>query len=661
MDCSSPDDDDSRDMPAELRATHTNFLLMAETVPAALVRHILRPDGTEEVLYMSPRCVDLWEVQPERIRDDATLLWQMVDLEDLPGMQAALITSAHTLEPWRFEWRITTPSGRLKWLQGSGRPERADGGTIVFSSLIVDVTERREAHEALRRSEQRLQQLMAITGEGLWDWDIDRGLVSHNPRWCELLHLTADHMQHPLEGFIERVHEADRESVMARLQSCLHGTGPYRSEHRMLRGDGSVIWVEDRGDVVERLADGSPRRMLGSMTDISDRIAAVDARAAKEAAELANRAKSSFLARMSHELRTPLNAVLGFAQLLELDPALRLSPKAPQHLRYVRDAGEHLLKMIDEVLDLSRIESGTLRLSIEPVDAELLVDDTFALLRPLANSHAVALHLHRDRSPSWLMADHTRLRQVLLNLISNAVKYNRRGGTVDVHIRRRSDLVRIDVRDTGRGLDSSQLAGLFEPFNRVGAETGSIQGTGLGLVISRQLSEAMGGSLEVESTPGLGSVFSVLLPTAASPSYAAPDSLHSSLELDYPVAPMRVLYVEDNLLNVEVVRQALSLVPGVTLTVELDGARGLESARRDPPDVVLVDLNLPVLSGLELLQQLRSDPITSSIPCVAVSANALDADIAHARGAGFDAYLTKPIRLQALVRAVTALRPRRTP
>jgi signal transduction histidine kinase len=371
--------------------------------------------------------------------------------------------------------------------------------------------------------------------------------------------------------------------------------------------------------------------------------------AAKETAEAANRGKTEFLARMSHDLRTPLNAVLGFSYLLSLDPAVTASSATAEKVRQVQVAGQHLLEMIDELLDLARIETGGLRLTLEPVDVRALAKDCLTLTEPLAAAHAVHVACDCDATDARATADRLRLRQVLVNLLSNAIKYNRDGGRVDVALGADDDRVTIEVRDTGVGLSEAQLGGLFQPFNRVGAERSGVEGTGLGLVIARQLVESMGGRLEVCSTLGLGSTFTVHLRRDRG-------AAASTAPLETPVVPptaadasaKRVLYIEDNPVNVLLMREMFTLRGGPSLDVAASGRAGLEAVRSRPPDLVLVDLDLPDIGGLEVVRRLRADPLTATLPCVAVTALALDEDERQARAAGCVGFLSKPFGITEL-------------
>jgi signal transduction histidine kinase len=402
---------------------------------------------------------------------------------------------------------------------------------------------------------------------------------------------------------------------------------------------------------VQTVREQAALRALNASLELKVAERTAELEAATAAARAANQAKSAFLARMSHDLRTPLNAVLGFSQLLVLDPVLAGADSALRQVQLIHDAGQHLLAMIDEVLDLARIESGGLRLSLETVDACQLVQECLPLVGPLAAQHRVTLKAEPTQGGCLVHADRTRLRQVLVNLLTNAIKYNRVGGDVTVALTGSDAAVQLDVTDRGLGMTPPQLAALFQPFNRVGAETSGIEGTGLGLVIAKQLVEAMHGTLQVSSAPGLGSTFTLVLSPAVTtvlPREAARAPARTVLALPAG-ATRRVLYVEDNPVNATLVRDLLRLQPGVELQVAEDGPSALRLAGRWQPHLVLMDLGLPGMSGIDVLRHLRADPSTAAIPCVAVSAFALGPEIRQALDEGCAAYLTKPFAVDELL------------
>ncbi len=375
---------------------------------------------------------------------------------------------------------------------------------------------------------------------------------------------------------------------------------------------------------------------------------------AKMVAEAANHSKSAFLARMSHDLRTPLNAVLGFSQLLALDPALARDSGARRQVQLIHDAGTHLLAMIDELLDLTLIESGGLSLSVETVDASQLVQECLQLVGVLAAKHQVTLNQSHSAGNRLVHADHTRLRQVLVNLLTNGIKYNKVGGRVQVVLSQAPDGLQVAVIDSGPGMTPAQLAGLYQPFNRLGVEGSGVEGTGLGLVIAKQLMEAMHGRLEARSVPGAGSTFTLTLPAAESGAVRKRGPLSPDLP---PVllatnAQRRVLYVEDNPVNQILMQEMLRLHPGVELAMDADGPSALARAARWQPQLVLLDLDLPDMSGYEVLRHLRANPVTAGIPCVAVSAFALGPEIQQAMDEGCVAYLTKPFEIAQLYEVI---------
>ena len=421
---------------------------------------------------------------------------------------------------------------------------------------------------------------------------------------------------------------------------------------------------------------------------------------AKERAESADRAKSALMARVSHELRTPLNAVLGFAELLAGDTVLRGSPAAAAQVAQIRRAGTHLLGMVDEVLDLARAESGRLELRREPVDLGLLATEMLQLAEPWARRHRVRLEPAPPAGGPWASADRMRLSQVLMNLVSNAIKYNRPGGWVRLFTEVDESCCRVVVEDSGVGLDEAQRHALFQPFNRLGAERSGVQGTGLGLVISRDLVQRMGGELLVHSVPGQGSRFSVVLPRAEpsgdgaeaapvdAPANAPANARANALAIAPATGPetaampepgafssgtdpapgagpaprrraMVVLYIEDNPVNAMLMEAMLARPEcgWVTLQAAADGPGGLQAVGLSRPDLVLLDMSMPGMEGREVLRHLRADATLAGLPCVAVSAHALAADIAAALEAGFDDYVTKPFTLERLVAVLDRYRP----
>lgn len=373
------------------------------------------------------------------------------------------------------------------------------------------------------------------------------------------------------------------------------------------------------------------------------------------AAEKANLAKSDFLSSMSHELRTPLSAILGFAQLIESgSPPPTVSQK--RSVEQILQAGWYLLELINEILDLALIESGKLSLSLEQISLAEVMNECRAMVEPQAKKRDIGVVFPLIEEPYFVKADRTRLKQVLINLLSNGIKYNAVGGTVLVSYRLSSpDRIRICVEDTGAGLPAEKLAQLFQPFNRLGQETNAEEGTGIGLVVSKRLVELMEGIIGVESTVGKGSVFWIELHLATQRSVhavaaAPPTESHAQIQTDAHIRTL--LYVEDNPANLMLVEDLIARRPDIRLLSAKDGISGVEIARAARPDVILMDINLPGISGVKALRILAEDPATAHIPIVALSANAIPRDIAKGLQAGFFRYLTKPIKVDEFMATV---------
>jgi signal transduction histidine kinase/ActR/RegA family two-component response regulator len=377
--------------------------------------------------------------------------------------------------------------------------------------------------------------------------------------------------------------------------------------------------------------------------------------ASREEADRANLAKSEFLSRMSHELRTPLNAILGFAQLLELDD---ISERQRDNVGHIVAGGRHLLDLINEILEISRIEAGSMNPDIEPVHGPSIIQEAIEMVGPLALQRGISMTADTDGfSHVWLAADQQRLKQILLNLLANAVKYNHDAGSVTVSLRASNSRVQIAVTDTGLGIAQDQLSKMFIPFERLGAESSDVEGTGLGLVLALRLAEAMNGTIHVQSQPWIGSTFSVDLPLSEAPAQGTP-ALHDAPE-PAPVGERRtgrgernVLYIEDDAANARLMSELFAEDSRLTLVTAPQGIAGLEIARRDLPDLVLLDVHLPDIDGPEVIKRLRSDPVTRPIPVIVVSADATEAQRARLLALGAARYLTKPLALNSVLSAV---------
>jgi PAS domain S-box-containing protein len=411
------------------------------------------------------------------------------------------------------------------------------------------------------------------------------------------------------------------------------------------QADGTHTYISRKFPLLD--AGGNCYAICGIATDITERARTEKAlKAAKEEADRASRTKSEFLSRMSHELRTPMNAILGFAQLLELDD---LTVDQQESVAHIIRGGRHLLELINEVLDISRIEAGHLSLSIEAVEFSEILRETLDLVRPLASELKLTLSSSAVCA-CYILADRQRFKQVLLNLISNAIKYNRLGGSVTIVCAEVEDRLRIEIKDTGVGIPAERLSQLFKPFERLGAEHGSIEGTGLGLAVARRLVEAMNGVIGVESTNDDGSVFWIDFPLTDSPLVRG-NLVEQETEVEAvdPGEKRRVLYIEDNLSNLRLIEHVIAHRPAIELLSARNGRDGVRLAETETPDLILLDLNLPDMHGHEVLQELQRDAAAAAIPVVVVSADAVTAQKERLLKAGAIEYLTKPLDIKKLL------------
>ena len=555
-----------------------------------------------------------------------------------------------------MELRSLRKNGSVRWVVLRADVDREHSGPRRVFGIAMDVTAQRHAADALEEASQRAAMITSHAGIGTWEADAD-GCRRWNEQMFLLRGLPTRESAPSREEWMALVHPDDAAQVVSWDDAAVM---PMAYEFRVRLPDGRWRWLASRSAAV---FDESGRviRRVGVNWDITE---SKNAELARQQAALAEReiqAKSQFLSRMSHELRTPLNAVLGFTQLLQIEARQSGQTAQLAKLEHIRDAGDHLLSLINDVLDLSGLESGEIRLTLQPVDLGELVRQSLPLVHSLAVQHDVDLEIGGIEGVAG--ADPTRLRQVLINLLSNAIKYNRAGGKVVVEATSGEQDATLTVRDTGRGLDAEQLARLFEPFNRFGVEDEGIEGTGIGLTIVKTLVDGMGGRIDVDSQPGKGTLFRVTLAAASAAAHGAATTRRAARVLD-PDSRRRsteligtILYIEDNHVNVLLVEELVKSVGGLAFTSEASGAAGVERAAALLPDLVLVDLQLPDFDGYEVLRRLRADARTRAIPCVALSANAMQEDIDRGLASGFVDYWTKPIDFTVFVASLERLFP----
>lgn len=569
------------------------------------------------------------------------------------------------LKQYTNHWRTKTGEHRLiEWCNTLLRDYQGNVEFII--SIGTDITERKRIEEELRQSEERMRLVLNATNDGIWDWNPLTHEDYLSPRWKEIVGYRDDELINHDSSFFELIHPEDRPEVTQAVKNHFDHHMPYRTEMRLRHRDGSYRWVLSRGEAIRDL-QGKPVRMVGSITDITDLKQAeeklktlneeletrvkqrtAEMTAARDEAERANRAKSEFLSRMSHELRTPMNAILGFSQLLEHE---NLPPQQLSFVQEIHRAGDYLLEMINELLDLARIESGKMVSVLQPVNIAMAINSATEIIQPLINAKHI-LVINQCSSCHTVLADPTRLKQILVNLLSNAAKYNHHGGYVKIFSRLvGNDWLRLCITDTGPGISQEKHQFLFKPFERIGAELSAIEGTGIGLALSKQLMELMNGRIGFNSAPGEGSTFWIELPRTLEseqtnlPAAAQPDESTSS--------PQKlVLYIEDNAVNMRLVEAMLRFQPHLKFISANHGEFGLELALRYKPDIILLDIHLPGIDGYAVLEALKTDPMTRDIPVIALSADAMAIDIERGLKAGFMQYLTKPVKMNVLREAI---------
>lgn len=572
--------------------------------------------------------------------------------KDIPALLDNISKPASEFES-ASTWQHRKKDGSIIDVEITSRPVSFSGKPACLV-LANDITERKQAEDVARASKRQLeaaihtnQLIMDNSKDVICTVDALGRFVTVSAA-CERMwgYKPSELVGQP---YIDMIHPEDRQRTTETAAQIMVGGAVADFENRYIRKDASQIHV-----LWSAYWSNADNIMFAVAHDITGRARIEqELRNAKVEADRANRAKSEFLSRMSHELRTPLNAILGFGQILELDLTnLRDQESVAQILR----AGRHLLDLINEVLDISRIEAGRLTFSREAVRVSEVLDQCIELIRPIAQQRQVSLcGNYKDDVDSYILADQQRFKQVLLNLLSNAVKYNQEGGTVTMSFEAANSHVRIAISDTGPGIRAEHMQRLFSAFERLDADRDGIEGTGLGLALSKKLVELMGGKIGVESTVGVGSTFWLEFPAAEGPVQRHERLRASSAELPPPSAlatERTVLYIEDNLSNLNLIERILEQRPEIHLISAMQGEIGIDLAREHHPDLILMDLNLPDMSGHEALLRLRSDPATNAIPIVVVSADATPGQIERLITAGAKGYLVKPLDVKTFLATI---------
>ncbi len=596
---------------------------------------------------------------PQEVIARAKALSVELETPITPGFEALVFKASRGIEDIYELTYIRKDGSRFPAVVSVTALRDAQDAIIGYLLIGTDNTARKQVEEERKKLDQRLRDQQFYT-RSLIESNIDAlmttdpsGIITDvNKQMEELTGCTRDELiGAPFKNYFtdpERAEAAIKQVLSEKKVTNFELTARARGgKHTVVSYNATTFYDRDRTlqGVCAAARDVTERNRLDQVLLEKN----VELESAKSVAEQANLAKSDFLSSMSHELRSPLNAILGFAQLMESD-SQPPTPVQKESLAQILVAGWHLLNLINEILDLAVIEAGTVSLSGESVSLDEVMLECRAMLEPQAQQRGISMTFPEFDTPCFVSSDRTRLKQILINLISNAIKYNKVQGTVVVdYAVIAPDRIRINITDTGAGLPPEKLAQLFQPFNRLGQEAGGEEGTGIGLVVTKRLVELMGGAIGVDSTVGTGSVFWIELLSAAPPQLALEKGEAAAYDDPLHVphgAPLRTLLcVEDNPANLKLVEQLIARRPDLRLLTAVNGTLGIERARASQPEMILMDVNLPDISGIEAMEILREDPVTAHIPIVALSANAMPRDIRKGLEAGFFRYLTKPIKV----------------
>ena len=562
-------------------------------------------------------------------------------------------------KPWHGEIKNVNKEGGCYWVKATIIPFlNTMGKPYQYVAIRTEITDSKLTEQALQ--ENREQFAHAAEVANLCHWRADASMT----HWLEtsentgqILGTSAEMLLGTYDEYLALIHPDDRDRISKSYDAVGLNPQAYDLEYRVIGDDGQTRYLWEVSEP-EYDAHGTLISYRGTTQNISRRkVAELEAIEAKEIADKANQAKSEFLSSMSHELRTPMNAILGFAQMLDFNPKEPLTVAQKDSVAHILTGGSHLLGLIDQVLDLAKIESGKMTLSLEPVQLEAVCQECLSLIETQVDDKdlSVACNIEPGEGGNNLAvrADYTRFKQVLLNMLSNAVKYNRHGGSITLTAQRVADhKIRISITDTGEGIAASLQGQLFEPFNRLGKESGRIEGTGIGLTITKQLVEAMNGQIGFESVAGAGASFWIELQAtkgAVAEQVAAPEAPNDKERQERSDIECTILYIEDNPANLQLMEAIIDGIDHLTLISAPDAELGISMADEHSPNIILMDINLPGMDGIAATKILGTMESTKDIPVIAVSAAAMKKDVDRAMAEGFKAYLTKPFDIKKVV------------
>jgi PAS domain S-box-containing protein len=624
------------------------FQKFTSQLPGMVYQCRVSPTGQTSLIYCNDAIEWIYEKDPEEMRKDASPIFDLVHPDDKKRVWTALTESATTLQPWREEYRVVLPRQGVRWRYAHALVERMPDGGTLWHGFIFDITTRKEAEEAMRRSEERLNLATHAGNIAVWEYDFDAGQMIWSDVTRELVK-AGEKFEPAFDSITELIHSDDRPHVVEKFDRCRRSGELFQAEFRITRYDGVPRVVSSNATFIAG-KDGKTTRVVGALMDVTEM------RDAEKAAKAADRAKSDFLAMMSHEIRTPMNGVLGFTSLLK---ASQLNGEQSDYVRTIERSAENLLALINDILDLAKIESG--RLTVHPANFDLsdFVEGVYHLHRPLAREKKIEYSVKiADGTPESIRTDRVRLGQVLNNLLGNAIKFTETGSVrLDISAVRLVDSSewkwRFSVLDTGAGISDEMLPKVFESFYQVeDVNSRRHQGSGLGLAISRRLSVLLNGSIGVTSKPGVGSEFILEMTTPGET--VQPPELQPAPVNPAPTAPLeskRILIVEDNPINRKLCLIQLNRLGCKAVAVE-NGMDAIEKCKTEYFDAVLMDVQLPDLDGYETTKQIRKWEeemgVKKPVPIIATTANAMLGDRERCLEAGMSNYISKPLKTEAL-------------
>ncbi|MDH5180074.1 MAG: PAS domain-containing protein, partial [Gammaproteobacteria bacterium] len=572
--------------------------------------------------------------------------------DDRAYVSEAVRAAVEDAAPYDIEHRVVWPDGTVRWVRETGDVIRAaDGTPLNMIGVAQDITRRHEADEAVKHNAAQLKQAQAIAHMGHWSWDVDSGTLQWSDEIYRIFGYEPGEFAPTYEKFIAALHPEDVTRIKESEKTAFAEGRPHSIDHRIIRPNGTEAWVHEEAIAVLD-EKGKAIQLTGTVQDITERKHLEQQLADKiEQAEAANFAKSTFLSHMSHELRTPLNAILGFAQILAME---HQETPAAQGIKEILSSGWHLLELVDDLLDLSRVETDAIELAIKPVSVNSAIQDCQAMVESLLTERGIRFIPTFLNGNYSVYADRRRFKQIILNLLSNAAKYNREGGIIEVTSQQKGNQIRIAVRDTGQGIPEAMLPRLFTPFDRLGKEGIEESGTGIGLTLVKRLTQKMNGKIGVTTNAGAGSTFWIEFPAFQESDLTKSQQLQKNIQGNARMQnnEVRVLCIEDNRANMHLIESFFATRKNVRLYTATTATAGLDIARQQQPDIILMDIKLPDINGYEALAHLQASTETSHIPVIAVSAIAHVQDVAAGLKAGFKSYLTKPLNLKELEKAM---------